>query len=176
MILRIASIALLMALFAPSVGVSREVDGPISVTGQGWSQAPTRWSIAPDGSIVDIRGEGQTLTMPMTLATRKTIPAPERYRRIQGLLASARAWVRSGKAPPCKLYATDATVGQIRWGAEVLAFYTGCGDPETQPLIKGVVAADALIKEWVADAPVTARRELKSGEDYNAAVRELNAQ
>ncbi len=146
---------------------------PISMTADGFSSAPSRWRIDPDGSITDIRAAPSSLpTMPWTLVTRRTAPMPDRYRRIAALLKPVRAWV--GRQLPCTQYVTDGSIGTVRWWSKAaLNYYSGCGDAGNHAVVEQLFAASALIGGWVATAPVVERRDITTTEQLAAVQKEM---
>ncbi|MGA9580656.1 MAG: hypothetical protein WBR13_01645 [Allosphingosinicella sp.] len=97
------------------------------------------------------------------LVTRSFVANPGDYRRIEALLAPARAY--AGADLPCKLTVTDMVYGKVRWsgpaGEQEVAYNLGCTSEAVTPLYKGFSQAQNLVEQLAEAGQVVGTEEVR---------------
>lgn len=99
------------------------------------------------------------------LITRSFEASPADYRRVEALLAPARA--HAGTGLPCEEKVTDQVYGKVRWigpaGAQELSYDVGCASNVGPPIYDSFSRADKLIQTFGRAGTVIRIRQIRDG-------------
>lgn len=97
------------------------------------------------------------------LVTRSFGMDPADYRRVEALLAPARA--HAGADLPCDQKITDQVYGKIGWtgpsGTEEFSFDVGCTSKAATPIYEGISQAQKLVEQLARRGTVVETREVR---------------
>lgn len=98
------------------------------------------------------------------LVTKRIRAGADGFVRLRGLLRPAERFA-AGEGPDCGMRATDLPYGGATWiggGAErSVRFDLGCQGPEAVRMNEALGAAESLVREWAAGAPVDSVSEVR---------------
>jgi len=128
-----------------------------------WGRPLHSWRVASGGAAEFRKAETLSQFQHFRIDTQRWTLAPQDVTRIAALLAVAR---RHGETEiACTERVTDQPYGRITWqtaeAAHELRFDTGCINASARAPLDAIRAADALIAERAANAPVVASEEIK---------------
>jgi hypothetical protein len=146
---------------ATSINGQADSTEKIGMTTYSWGRLVGDWTIHRDGS-----GEFQSSRQvggfnDYVIVTKRLDAVAGRYQQLEALVRPAAPYEATGLQ--CGPRITDLPQGNLHWRREGLAhdlsFDYGCSSSEARQLLHQVAAADALVRDWAANAPVVDERK-----------------
>jgi len=121
-----------------------------------WGKLISEWTIYSDGSAqIRLPHNGSGNLQEHVVVTKSLGAIKGRYEQIANILRSAEIY--AGKVLPCPNRITDLPYGEISWKNERVHggfnFDYGCSSAKMFKVFDQREAAQALMKEWTANAP-----------------------